>query len=468
MSPIPDDDFSVAPRRSALSPLHEDDDHRAGLPRRSAISPVPEDEEETVQLPLPRRSTEYGTGGGFAVQFPLPTPEVAPRVLTAPVQLALPDLEPGHGILVQASADLAEAVAGPDLVEAPAAPDLVQLAGGPDIDEGVAEADLDVPSIAAPAPSVQTQLTPAPTPTWQPSIPSPEVAETPDVVESGAEPALEPEPVAPAALAEAPAAEQLPALPAPDIAAAESSSSIWHAPAPWPLDPDDTHALFRRPAPGEPETQWDLTPISAASPDEVVPPEQETTITAPTRRPGQASRRGAKAVRARGSRRHVPWRDHKRLFTVLSIVVGLLLLVGGGGYLFSRFDPTLGGIAQGKLSLPLTAGEYTRDPAQGVSPSTHPDSKISTVSATYSRGGVQQFVVIAYRPQTNPEAALQEIQARNVTRVTGGACGRTTDQNLACVVISGTTAILAVTLVDQTADDLIASAQSVADGLGKD
>jgi hypothetical protein len=98
----------------------------------------------------------------------------------------------------------------------------------------------------------------------------------------------------------------------------------------------------------------------------------------------------------------------------------------------------------------------------------HPDSKISTVSATYSRGGVQQFVVIAYRPQTDPEAALQEIQARSVTRVSGGACGRTTDQNLACVVISGTTAVLAVTLVDQTTDDLIASAQSIADGIGKD
>jgi hypothetical protein len=152
---------------------------------------------------------------------------------------------------------------------------------------------------------------------------------------------------------------------------------------------------------------------------------------------------------------------------VLSIVVGLLLLVGGGGYLFSRFDPTLGGIAQGELTLPLTAGEYSRDPSQGVSPSTHPDSKISTVSATYSRSGVQQFVVIAYRPQTNPEAALQEIQARSVARVPGGACGRTTDQNLACVVISGTTAVLAVTLTDQTADDLIASAQSVAEGIGK-
>jgi hypothetical protein len=241
----------------------------------------------------------------------------------------------------------------------------------------------------------------------------------------------------------------------------------WSGTDPPPLDVDD-HALFRRPAPGEPETQWDLTPISAASPDEVVPVEQETTITAPTRRPGQGSRRGAKAVRARGSRRHLAWRDHRRLLTVLSIVVGLLLVVGVGGYVFSRLDPTLGGIAQGDLTLPLTADGYTRDPAQGVSPSVHPDAKISTVSATYSRGGVQQFVVIAYRPQTNPEAALQEIQARNVARVSGGACGRTTDQNLACVVISGTTAVLAVALVDQTTDDLIASAQSIADGIGKD
>jgi hypothetical protein len=373
------------------------------------MSPIPDDEEEAVQLP--RRSTEYGSGGGVAVQLPLPTPGPMPRPLTAPVQLVLPTFGPAGSV--------------------PAAP-------SPDVDE-----PSPVTMVTPPDPSVQPTLPAlAPTPSWQPSVPAAEVVEPVAVVDDPSPFGVEP---------------------VPDVV---EPSSVWHAPAPWPLDPDDTHALFRRPAPGEPETQWDLTPISAASPDDVVPLEQETTITAPARRPGRGSR-GANPVRARGSRRHLAWRDHKRLFTVLSIVVGLLLFVGGGGYLFSRFDPTIGGIAQGKLTLPLTAGEYTRDPSQGVSPSVHPDSKISTVSATYSRGGVQQFVVIAYRPQTNPEAALQEIQARSVARVSGGACGRTTDQNLACVVISGTTAVLAVTLVDQTADDLIASAQSVADGLGE-
>jgi hypothetical protein len=53
-------------------------------------------------------------------------------------------------------------------------------------------------------------------------------------------------------------------------------------------------------------------------------------------------------------------------------------------------------------------------------------------------------------------------------KVNGGACGRTTDQNrMACAVVSGTTAVLLMTLVDQSADDLIAAAQSVASGIGK-
>ena len=58
--------------------------------------------------------------------------------------------------------------------------------------------------------------------------------------------------------------------------------------------------------------------------------------------------------------------------------------------------------------------------------------------------------------------------ARNITKVSGGACGRTVDQNrMACAVVSGTTAVLLVTVVDQTADELIAAAQSVSDGIGK-
>jgi hypothetical protein len=429
LSPLPelDDEPATAARRSAISPLPDDEPESA--PRRSAMSPVPEDEEETVQLPLPKRSREYAAIVERGIQLPLPA--FGP-VAEAPAEHLITLLD----------------VPEPEAVHPP-----------PD------------PSVQATLPSV------APTPSWQPSVPSPEVVEpepeaivpTGEVVEAlSAAVVTSPEAVAVTPEVSEPTPEVVEGSPfvEPVVDVVEPSTA-WHAPAPWPLDPDDTHALFRRPAPGEPETQWDLTPISAASPDEVVPPEQETTITAPTRRPGQASRRGSKPVRARGSRRHLAWRDHRRLFTVLSIVVALLVVVGVGGYLFSRVDPTLGGIAQGKLSLPLTAGDYTRDPAQGVSPSVHPDSKISTVSATYSRAGLQQFVVIAYRPQTDPEAALQEIQARSVARVAGGACGRTTDQNLACVVISGTTAVLAVTLVDQTADDLIASAQLVAEGLGK-
>ena len=419
--PAPTPSWGPAPRRwipdPEWSPPAPTEWYGPG-PRRSALTPMPEDDDEPLAAPRRSAMTPVPEDEEETVQLPLPKRSVEyASVVDAGVQLPLPTLGSAS--------------------EAPA--DLVQTS--PDVDE-------PSPSTVVPPPDPSVQptlpaLAPTPTPTWQSSFPSPGIVELPpQAVESS------PEVVAPTAEAVEP-------------------SAAWHAPAPWPLDPDDTHALFRRPAPGEPETQWDLTPISAASPEEVVPVEQETTITAPTRRPGQGSRRAAKPARARSARRRLAWRDHKRLFTVLSIVVGLLLVVGGGGYLFSRVDPALGGISQGDLTLPRSAGEYARDPSQGASPSVHPDSKISTVSATYSRGGVQQFVVIAYRPQTNPEAALQEIQARSVARVSGGACGRTTDQNLACVVISGTTAVLAVTLVDQTADDLIASAQSVAEGIGK-
>lgn len=229
---------------------------------------------------------------------------------------------------------------------------------------------------------------------------------------------------------------------------------------------DADHSLYRRPAPGEPETQVDLTPIVIDDPEYDVrkgtSPQAKSTP-----RPSRTDR--TQPSRGRSARRvHFAWRDHKRLLTISGIVLALLLIVGGGGYLFSRYNPTIASITEGKLTLPATAGTYQRDPSQGATPSVDPDSKIQTVSATYSINGDQEFVAIAYRPQTDPSAALAEIQARSIMKVNGGACGRTTDQNrMACAVVSGTTAVLLMTLVDQSADDLIAAAQSVASGIGK-
>jgi hypothetical protein len=229
---------------------------------------------------------------------------------------------------------------------------------------------------------------------------------------------------------------------------------------------DADHSLYKRPAPGEPETEVDLTPIVIDDPEYDV---RKGTKPLARSTPRPIRTKSTKPSRGRSARRvHVAWRDHKRLLTISAIVLALLLVVGVGGYLLSRFNPTIASIAEGKLSLPATAGVFQRDPAQGATPSIDPASKIQTVSATYSLNGTQEFVAIAYRPQTDPSAALNEIQANGVVKVDGGACGRTTDQNrMACAVVSGTTAVLLVTLVDQSTDELIAAAQSVSAGIGK-
>ena len=229
---------------------------------------------------------------------------------------------------------------------------------------------------------------------------------------------------------------------------------------------DADHSLYRRPAPGEPETQVDLTPIVIDDPEYDV---RKGTKPLAKSTPRPSGTRGAKPTRGTSARRvHVAWRDHKRLLTISSILLALLLVVGVGGYLLSRYNPTIAAINEGKLTLPVTAGTYQRDPSQGATPSEDPNSKIQTVSATYSVNGTQEFVAIAYRPQTDPSAALQEIQARSIMKVDGGACGKTTDQNrMACAVVSGTTAVLLVTLIDQSTDELIAAAQSVSAGIGK-
>ncbi|HET7724433.1 MAG TPA: hypothetical protein VFK68_07320, partial [Propionibacteriaceae bacterium] len=228
----------------------------------------------------------------------------------------------------------------------------------------------------------------------------------------------------------------------------------------------DDHSLYRRPGPGEPETQVDLTPIVIDDPEYDV---RKGASPRPKALPRPARTHRAPARRGRSARRvQAAWRDHRRLLTISAIVMALLLVVGVGGYLFSRYDPTVTNITQGPLTLPPTAGDFARDPAQGASPSVDAGSKIQTVSATYSLNGTQEFVAIAYRPQTDPSAALEEIQARNITKVNGGACGRATDQSrTACAVVSGTTAVLLMTLVDQSPDELISAAQSVAGGIGK-
>jgi hypothetical protein len=474
LTPLPEDDDEIVstPRRSALSP-RDDDEFDAVVPRRSALSPLPADElpatvprrsaftppepdespaprrsawvdedddededegyEETLRIPLPRRSSEYATAAR-AIQPALPDLGPTPESVESPVEEFSPE---------EAPSPVTDGVSQPSPSVQPTLPD--PMLSGP-IEAEFANTEL--PPVTVPEATLAAAAVAA------------EVLAMPDLAEL------------PAAVAEKQEllAEERDMVSEGGPPAEEDSSTVGDDTATWLFGSaftDADHSLYKRPAPGEPETEVDLTPIVIDDPEYDV--RKGISPSAKSSRSSVSHSRGTKPTRGKSARRvQVAWRDHKRLLTLLSVVMALLLVVSVGGYLFSRYNPTLAAINEGKLTLPPTADDYRRDPSQGISPSADPMSKIQTVSATYSLDGDQQFVAIAYRPQTDPSAALKEIQARSIIAVNGGACGRTTDQNtLACAVVSGATAVLLVTLVDQSPDELIAAAQSVASGIGK-
>ena len=140
LTPLPEDDDEIvsAPRRSALSPRDDEELDDAVVPRRSALSPLPLDEqpataarrsaftpsepdddpaprrsawvdedddededdgyEETLRLPLPRRSSEYATAAR-AIQPALPDLGPTPESPESPVEAFSPEEAPfaGHG-----------------------------------------------------------------------------------------------------------------------------------------------------------------------------------------------------------------------------------------------------------------------------------------------------------------------------------------------------------------------------------
>jgi hypothetical protein len=415
--------------------------------------------EETLRLPLPRHSSEYATAAR-AIQPALPdlgpTPESAP----SPVEAFSP-VEPPSPVtdaVSPFSPSVQPALPDPALsapIEAELANPHLPVVAAVTVVEGhvsalgpvAAQTAHDVPPVTVPETTMAAAAAAAD------GLAMPDIAELPAAVTEKQELLAEEE----AMLSEG------------GHVVKEDSSSVGDDTATWLFGSafsDADHSLYRRPAPGEPETEVDLTPIVIDDPEYDV--RKGTSPSAKsTPRPSRPAR--TKPSRGTSARRvHVAWRDHKRLLLISSIVLGLLLVVGGGGYLLSRYNPTMAALTEGNLTLPPTAGTYQRDPAQGATPSADPISKIQTVSATYSLNGTQEFVAIAYRPQTDSTAALNEIQASGIVKVNGGACGRTADQNrMACAVVSGTTAVLLLTLVDQSADELIAAAQSVASGIGK-
>lgn len=218
-------------------------------------------------------------------------------------------------------------------------------------------------------------------------------------------------------------------------------------------------SLFRRPAPGMP----DPVPLRPASEPAPVVPEAkddgDSDLTDTAIRTGRAARGVQATSRART--------DSTRRWTVIGIsLVVLVGLVGGAGFLFSRYgSPTASSSAA--LTLPRRVTDFDRDPTQGASPSTHPDTGVQTVSASYQRGGVHQFIALASRPQGSPEEVLAQLKATNVVTHPNGLCGQVgTPPRTACVVVRRDTAVMVITLVDQPAGDLLTLASLIADGLG--
>lgn len=145
--------------------------------------------------------------------------------------------------------------------------------------------------------------------------------------------------------------------------------------------------------------------------------------------------------------------------------------VAGIGFAISRYgSPTAPQSApppNAPLRLPQRTGEFDREASAGVTPSVHPETRVATVSAIYSRAGVQQFLALASRPQTNAEAALTEVNATGIVKHPNGVCGYVgTPRRLGCVVVRRDTAVMVVTLVDQPAPELLTLASTLVDGLG--
>lgn len=164
------------------------------------------------------------------------------------------------------------------------------------------------------------------------------------------------------------------------------------------------------------------------------------------------------------ARRAIGEPEHHRPRWLVAAVLGLsAVLIVALGVVLSHLTSDGGSDASRPLALPARFGEYTRDPGRGGTPSVHPDSAVETVSATYTRDGEAELVVLATRPQDNAQNALKDVEASNIRTIGTGACGRTPEQqDEACVVIEKDIAVMVVTLSDHTSDELLVAARQVA------
>jgi hypothetical protein len=145
----------------------------------------------------------------------------------------------------------------------------------------------------------------------------------------------------------------------------------------------------------------------------------------------------------------------------IGLVIGVVLVFVGGYYLINNQVLDSDG-----LSLPTEVGEYTRDVAQRPTPNLSADAKAETISATYTRDRVSQFIVVAARPIDQPEQMLTDASATNITKVSRGACGYLSTYNSpVCAISRGATGIMIVGLRDQPTDGLMKIAGDVASAM---
>lgn len=239
-----------------------------------------------------------------------------------------------------------------------------------------------------------------------------------------------------------------------------------------PADPPPAaeRSPFAPPLPGE-----DETPTSAFSTRELVDRLQaeEAATDGENAAEGAGRERSKASLRRSAGRRAAassgPRFDLSRARTVvigLAGVLVLLLAVGGIGYLISRpGSPIATTVSDKPLALPEKAGDYTREPNRPPSLSQHTDGR-TTITAVYQRGGKGQFVVLASRPEKDATSALEAAKAVGIAIAPGGACGRIGTQTACAMMVGSTTALVGVTQVEQSKDELLVALRRVAEGMG--
>ena len=65
----------------------------------------------------------------------------------------------------------------------------------------------------------------------------------------------------------------------------------------------------------------------------------------------------------------------------------------------------------------------------------------------------------------DPTSALEAAKAVGIQQASGGVCGRIGQQTACAVMASGTTALVGVTLVDQSKDELVLALRRVAEAM---